>query len=484
MGLRTGAEYIKAVSQPREVYVNGRMVRDVTSCPEFQPGLEAIASLYDLKHEKQHRDHLSFFDAASQQRRDMTFLIPRTAEDLERLERAFRLYAKKTYGLMGRSPEFLNRVMVALYDNADWLGQFNPDWPENLRRYFQYIADRDLFLTHALINPQNDRSKPSHQQSDPYLHLRVKEETQDGLVVRGAKMLATLAPLADELLVYPLPGYVPGDEPYCLMFAIPMDSPGLKVVCREPLMRTAAPTFDHPLSRFEEIDALLIFDDVLIPWDRVFLYGNVQAANALYANSDMRNHAGFQTGVRAVVKAGLAVAVAQKLSASVKTDVFPQVGERLGLMISMLKASEGLVELAKAKAKPKSNGTLLPDFDDLQSLRVLFPRFYAQMVEYIQINGAGGLFLTPTEQEFRGQLAADLEKYLRGAAVGGESRVRIAKLAWDLVGEGVGQRAVAYERYYAGDPMFLAHYLAQVGDTREWQEMVDELLASQSQPVA
>ena len=210
-----------------------------------------------------------------------------------------KVWAEASFGLLGRSPDFLNTVLMAWAESADFFGQRGPQFADNVRNYYKHCRERDLFATHAIVNPQTDRSKGSHEQADQFAHLGVVEETKDGLIVRGAKMLATHGPTADELLVYPEPGIREGAERYVLAFGIPCATKGLKFICREPFDDGTQNAWDHPLgSRFEEPDAVCIFDDVLIPWDRVFLYGDVKIGNAMFGEASIRNNTGHQTAVR------------------------------------------------------------------------------------------------------------------------------------------------------------------------------------------
>ena len=192
-----------------------------------------------------------------------------------------QVWAEATFGLMGRSPDYLNTVLVAFVDAPEFFAQGGAKFADNVQGYYRYCRDNDLFLTHAIVNPQIDRSKSSSEQADPFIHLGVVDQTREGLVVRGAKMLATHGPTADELLVYPLPGSLrSGEEQHALAFGIPTDTPGLRFICREPFDAGMQSEWDHPLgTRFEEPDAMAVFNDVLVPWERVFLHADVARGN-------------------------------------------------------------------------------------------------------------------------------------------------------------------------------------------------------------
>ena len=230
----------------------------------------------------------------------------RDGEDLKARRQLFETWAEATFGLMGRTPDFLNVVVTSMATNDWFYRQYGERYGDNIINYYKYIRDNDLFLTHAIMNPQNDQSKASHEQDDEYTHLGVVKETEEGRTVCGAKMLATLAPITDEVIIYSFPGFRPGDEKYAISFAIPMDTPGLRIYCREETQDGKRSTWDHPLaSRFEEMDAVLVFNDVFVPWERVFINQNVEAGNSLYPKTGINLQPSHQSSEEAWPKSPL-----------------------------------------------------------------------------------------------------------------------------------------------------------------------------------
>ena len=303
MGIKTGEEYINRIkSRKPEVWLGGRVVEDIYNEPIFKQPIQEIAKLYDIQHDPKYQDEITHISKETGERVSNAFLFPETSEDLQKRSKLFEVYARMTYGLMGRTPDFLNVVVTSMAHNSWFLDKYNQDWSKNIKDYYTYIRDNDLFLTHAIINPQNDRSKQSHEQKETYTHLGTVEEKEEGILVRGAKMLATLAPITDEVIIYSFPGFTPGDERHAVAFALPIDTPGLRIICREPMQDGTRSMFDHPLaSRYEEMDALLVFNDVLVPWNRVFLYNNVEAANRLYPMTGIAEQPAHQSGVRGYI---------------------------------------------------------------------------------------------------------------------------------------------------------------------------------------
>jgi 4-hydroxyphenylacetate 3-monooxygenase oxygenase component len=471
--IRNGQDYVAGLKAQasKSVWIAGQKVDDVAENPFFQRPIEAIAALYDLQGASRHGIKMAATDPGSNDSYGMSFLIPRSGEDLSDRRKAMALWADASFGMVGRSPDYCNTVVMA-FEETKFFHQLGEDFGKNLTNYYEHIKKNDLFLTHAIVNPQTDRSKNSAQQDNPYAHLGIVEKNSDGLIVRGAKMLATHGPTADEIIVYPLPGSLAqGEEKYALAFGIPTDTPGLKFICREPFDDGTMSKWDHPLgSRFEEPDAMVVFEDVLIPWERVFLHENVALANRLFTSASIQNNTGHQTAIRGLAKCKFLVGVAIAVSRSVKTDIFLHVQEQLGEILGYLQLIEGAIHLAELKAERTESGAIRPFWPPLQTVRYHLPRMYERIVKVVQVIGAGGLLINPTHDDIVSEVGPDIAAYYRGAGVDAESRIHLGKLAWDATGTQFGQRMLQYERYYAGDPV-------RVGATLYLRQNVDDLMA-------
>ncbi|MFF2858225.1 4-hydroxyphenylacetate 3-hydroxylase N-terminal domain-containing protein, partial [Peribacillus sp. NPDC058002] len=188
MGIKTGEEYINRIkSRKPEVWLSGRVVEDIYNEPIFKQPIQEIARLYDIQHDPEYQDEITHICKETGERVNNAFLFPKTSEDLQKRSKLFEVYTRMTYGLMGRTPDFLNVVVTSMAHNSWFLDKYNKGWSKNIMDYYAYIRDNDLFLTHAIINPQNDRSKQSHEQKETYTHLGTVEEKEEGILVRGAK---------------------------------------------------------------------------------------------------------------------------------------------------------------------------------------------------------------------------------------------------------------------------------------------------------
>lgn len=455
MGARSGADYLESIraAQP-EVYLEGERVADITTHPAFEGPLRSVMEQYDVQLDPRYRDVCLYESPTTGEPVSTSFLQPRSREDLARIRRHCKLRSDLNFGLMGRSPDFMNTFVTGWNYRADlppesgWHGARGAG-------FYEHARENDLFMTHVLLNPQIDRSKSSANQEDPFLHLGRVGETKDGIIVRGAKMLATMAPLTEEIVSQPFGGLAPGEDAYALVFSIPTNTPGLKFICREPYA-VGRSSFDHPLSsRFEEMDCVAIFDDVLIPWERLVVDGSPGSANVVNSVPGRRHSVNiYVTSARLVSSMELMCGVAMRAADAVGIDGFLHVQEKLGEMLIHLENARAVFYGAEAMASGDEDGWWLPYPNGLGSIHQQAGQFHTRFIEIIQILGASSFFYTPTAADFASsELRPYLDKYVRGRpGVSAEERVRVFKLAWDLAGDAFGQRIQQYVRYYSGDP--------------------------------
>jgi 4-hydroxyphenylacetate 3-monooxygenase oxygenase component len=474
MGIRTGIEYRESLRDGRTIFVDGRRVSDVTAYPPFHGVIDTLASLYDLQH--QHRDLLTYPSPKTGEPVGLSFLMGDTVELVERRRRAEEFRAEFTCGLMGRTPDFMNALVADAASVINVPGRGAARLAANLTRYYEDCRDHDWCLTHTLVDPQIDRSKGPAAQSDPEAALHLVRETDRGIIVSGARMLSTLAPFANELWVGPFYPRRRGEEAYALCFCVPMATDGLKFVCRESYDRGRS-RFDRPLStRFDEEDALAIFEDVTVPWERVFIAGDLAASNAFLATAP--GYALLQAAIRGLVKlkfmCGLACYLAETVGRSEALHVQAQIGELIAHAEILRGAVQtGVTEVAAARAERKPIRTLA------SALWVFIPKAQMLAAEVIRQVSGSGLIMTPTENDLANpEIARHLERYLQGKGVSAKRRVQLFKLAWDLIGEQFGSRQLQYEWFYSGDPYFTRSRFYRSPVVAEMKSLVDRMLDS------
>jgi 4-hydroxyphenylacetate 3-monooxygenase len=457
MPVRTGQEYLAGLRQRRrEVWLDGERVDDVVCHPALANCARTLARLYDMQHAPSTRAALTYVSPETGKPEGTSFIIPRCVADLVRRRTMVKTWADATCGMMGRTPDFLNINLMSFAVCPDYFAQNDPRFGDNIVHYYEYVRDHDLCLTHTLVNPQVDRSRQVTE-LDPYIGLGVVAERPTGLLVRGARMLATLAPFADELAVFPSTFRAEGQEAgkYALCFALPVDTPGLRFLCREAFDYGKSP-YDHPLgARFDEMDAVAVFDDVLVPWERVFLYNDVGLCNRLFPDTGAMAHLMHQFVTRYVAKAEFVVGVACWLAESIAIDGFLHVQEKLGEMLNYTELMRACLRASEADAVRADNGVVAPASEPLSTARTTFPGFYPRMVEILQLLGAGGYMMTPSLRDVEGPRGADIARYFQGAQAPARERIQLFRLAWDIVGSAFGSRQLLYERYFSGDPVRL-----------------------------
>ena len=455
MPARTGAEYVEGLrTRPPELWVEGQRVPDPTAHPAFRNVVRSLAALYDAQHDPALREEMTYVSPSSGARVGMSFLVPRSREDLARVRRMMKRWADYSGGMMGRTPDYLNRALTAYAAAADYCAQNDPRFGENIRRYYEYVREHDLVLTHTLINPQANRSVGPGGQADPTLAARVLRQTAEGLVIRGARMLATL-PVADELMVFPstLLKATEEDRPYAFAFAIPTATPGLRFLCRESFHHGGT-DFDHPLAaRFEEMDAVVIFDDVLVPWERVFLLGDVDRCNKAFGATNAVVHMAHQVVTKNVAKTEFVLGVASLIVDAIAIESFQHVQAKIAEIIYYLETMKAFLRAAEADAQVDKWGVMTPAWPPLDAARNMFTWMYPRMIEIVQLLGASGLMARPTRADVEGPLGQAVEKYYQAARLPAVDRIKLFRLAWDLALSSFGSRQVIYERFFFGDPV-------------------------------
>ena len=479
MPARTGAQYIKGLQeQERQVWLRGERVKDVTTHPGLANGVKAIAALYDMQHDPALRDAMTYVSPTSGDRVGLSFINPRTRQELEQRRVMMLHWARTTCGMMGRSPDFMNVTYAAWGAAADYFAQNRPAFGQNIRRYYEYIRENDLTLTHALINLQRSRDASGVFNLEEGTALHVVRETDAGIVVRGARILATLGPLSDEIAVYSprLGRMTEGHSSFALSFAIPCGTPGLRFLCRESF-DLGRSHFDHPLgSRFEEMDCVVFFDDVLVPWERVFLLGDVELVNGTSAHTHSMTHSAHQGAAKNVAKCEFVLGVALLMTKTLGNAHLPHSEERLGELMMYTELMKGCMRAAEADAQLDQWGVMCPAQLPIETTRNLFMTAYPRMVEILQLLGSSSFMITPGEEDFRSPLGPDIEQYLATDTATARDRVKLFRLAWDIAGSSFGSRQVLYERFFASDPLTRARIMNAIYPKQDVMERVREFL--------
>ena len=480
MPARTGKQYIEGLRQrPPNLYMSGKRVKDPNQQPGLEGGIRTMARLYDLQHDPAVSKEMTYVSPTTGDQVGLSFLTPKTHEDLDRRHGMMTKWARITCGMMGRTPDFLNVSLMAMAAAGKYFGQNRPEFEKNIQDYYEFVREKDLVLTHTLVNIQRNRTGAATALEDSLdVALSVVKETDAGIIVSGARVLATL-PIADEIAVYParshrLPTGAPGLTSFA--FAIPCDTPGLKFQCRESfdLQRSS---FDHPLgSQFEEMDALAFFDNVLVPWERVFLLGDVEMCNNMSLNTHQYLHSGHQVVTKNVVKCEFVLGLANLMVKTLGSSEQPEVQGMMAEIIENLEITKALLRAAEVDAELDEWGVMCPGDMQLMVARQMFIRMYPRMGEILHLLGSSSLMALPTEADFEGPLAEEITRYLETDFAAAKDRVRLFRLAWDACCSAFGSRQILYERFFQGDRNRNVLLLNSLYDKEPMSRWVQEFL--------
>nr|WP_042180079.1 4-hydroxyphenylacetate 3-hydroxylase N-terminal domain-containing protein [Kibdelosporangium sp. MJ126-NF4]CEL14197.1 4-hydroxyphenylacetate 3-monooxygenase [Kibdelosporangium sp. MJ126-NF4]CTQ88565.1 4-hydroxyphenylacetate 3-monooxygenase (EC 1.14.13.3) [Kibdelosporangium sp. MJ126-NF4] len=448
----TGEEYIESLSDSREIFLYGDRVKDVTRHPAFHNAVRMTARLYDALHDPESRPVLTTAtDTGSGGYTHRFFTTPRSAEDLVADQQAIAAWARLSYGWMGRSPDYKASFLGTLGANADFYEPF----ADNARRWYRESQEKVLYWNHAIVHPPVDRGLPPDQVADVFVH--VERETDAGVVVSGAKVVATGSVLTHYNFIahYGLPLK---DKKFALVATVPMDAPGMKLICRPSYAATAAvmgSPFDYPLSsRLDENDTILILDKVLVPWENVFIYGDIAKVQAFSGQSGFVERFTFHGCTRLAVKLEFIAGALAKALELTGTKDFRGVQSRLGEVLAWRNLFWALSDAAARNPVPWRDGAVLPNPQYGMAYRWFMQIGYPRVREIVMQDVASGLiYLNSGVRDFRNpEIRPYLDKYMRGSN-GSDSveRAKVMKLLWDAVGTEFGGRHELYERNYAGN---------------------------------
>lgn len=485
MDVKTGADHLAALRDGRDVRLDGRRVADVTADPAFRGAVASAAALYDAQAAPDAVERLTYeIPGGNGRRANRAWQPPRDYAELVARRRALEEWAEGHVGFMGRSPDHLASCLVGMEAGLDGVEAHHPARAAALRDYVAHARSRDLFLTYVIINPQADRSKAAHAQASPDLALGIVDEDGEGLTVRGAKMLATSGVMANEIFVGCIQPLVPGDERHAVAFAVPVATKGLRLLSRKSYEAQAASAFDNPLaSRFDENDAVALFDDVRVPWERVFAARDLGVMAAMWHATPAHVLQNYQSQIRLLVKMRFLAGIARRTAEVNGTIGVPQVREALGQAAAEVGMVEGLLYGMEAKGSLRG-GVFVPDRALLYSAQVLTQQLYPRFIDGLRELAGGGLVMLPASiADFENAAtAADIARTQSSPATDATGRVKFFKLAWDAVGSEFASRHVQYEKFYAGAQFVTRGHAFRTFDWAASAGLVDGVLDATPTP--
>src|SRR5512141_2550888 len=448
----TGQEYIESLRDGREIYIYGARVKDVTTHPAFRNTVRMLARLYDALHDERKSTLCTETDTGSGGYTHKFFRATHTAEELVGARDAIAEWARVSYGWMGRSPDYKAAFLATLGANS---GYYAPH-EENAKRWYKKVQEEVSFVNHAIVNPPVDRDKPLDEVKDVYMH--VTKERDDGIVVSGAKVVATTSSLT-HLNFIANNGALPiRTKPFAFVCIVPTGAPGVKLFCRPSDEMTAAvmgTPFDYPLSsRMDENDSILVFDKVLVPWENVFAYGDIDKVNNFFPRSGFLPRFMFQGCTRLAVKLDFIAGLLLKAVDATGAKEFRGVQAQVGEVLAWRNTFWALTDAMARATTPWTPGHVLPNLDYGLAYRVAASTLYPKLKEIVENVLASALIYLPSHSsDFKNpEIRKYLDQYARGSNnYSAEERIKLMKLMWDAIGTEFGGRHELYERNYAGN---------------------------------
>ena len=451
--MRTGDSYIESLRDGRNIILDGTRVDDVTTHPAFAGGVHTVARLYDFAADPANRELMTYESPTNGRPVNLSWLVPRSVEDLRRRRLAIEAWSELSYGFVGRSPDHVASFFAGFAGSLDTFARAGQRYADNVQRFYEHARDEDLYVTYTIIHPQVDRAKGPHEQYEPHLYASIARSGDDGVTVRGAQMLGTATVMSDYLFVSSIQPLPPGADDYGLSVVIPVDHPRLRIYPRRPYGRDVTTASDYPLSaELDESDALVVFDDVDVPPEHVFVDRDRDITFAQFNQTPAHILGNVQAQIRYSVKlrfmAGLASVLAE-WSGQNKDRGF-QLG--LGRLAAQVSVPHAMMLAAEYNARIDDHGVARPDPEMLYSAMTLQPWLYRDIVFAMREMTGGTTIQVPSSVKAWDDAVsrADWERFVRWPDVDAAHRVELLKLIWDAVGSEFASRHFQYEMFYAG----------------------------------
>jgi 4-hydroxyphenylacetate 3-monooxygenase len=476
---KTGADHIKSLKDGRTVYIDGKLVADVTEHPAFRSAVRSAAALYDFQAQPQNLELMTFSPDQSNRRVNRAWQMPRNYKEMVLRRKALQAWAVLSCGYMGRSPDHVASALVGQRMGLEIFQKHSPERAKALADYFEEARRNDYFLTYVIINPQAERAKDWGEQAEG-LVARIVDEDSSGITIRGAKLLGTSSIMANEVLVANLQPLKPGEEDLAFSCALPMNAKGLRVLSRKSYEAAALSRFDNPLSSlFDENDALIYFDDVKVPWARLFVRRDTDMCRAQFHDTPGHAYQNYQAQIRLSVKIKFLCGLAHRIAEAIGTSNIPSVREQLGF----LAAQSGMVNamLAGMEAEGSMRGDwYVPNKHYMYSAQVLTQDLYPRVINLLRELAGGSLIMLPSSiHDFADPgLAKIIRTTQRAAGMAPDQKVKFMKAAWDAIGSEFGSRHTQYEMFYAGARFVTTGHSFRTYDWDGATGMVERFLAS------
>jgi 4-hydroxyphenylacetate 3-monooxygenase len=481
---KNGSEHISSLRDGRQIFLDGRLVKDHVEHPAFRDSIRSVAAMYDYQSTAENVRKMTFPSPTTGKCVNRMWQLPTCFQELRERRTALEAWATLSCGFLGRSPDHVASALSGMYMGLEIFREHGTRYAEALSGYFEYARDNDLYLTYAIISPQANRSKDPVSQGQDFFTTGVVDEDSEGITLLGAKMLATGCPMANEVMVAAIQPLKPGEEKYSFTAMVPLNAKGVKLLSRKSYEAAAVSTFDNPLSSaYDENDSVLYFDSVKVPWSRVFVHNDVRMAAAQWYAAPTHVYQNYQCQIRLMVKLRFLLGLASKIAEMNGINAIPAVRETLGQMAAEASMVEGLVESMEISGSQYGR-YFVPNGRRLYAAMVLTQQLYPRFINQVRELAGGGMVMLPSSaNDFANpEIAGLIEKTQRSPAADALGRVKLFKLAWDAVGSEFGSRHLQYEMFYAGAHMVTRGHAFRTCDWEQATSTVDQFMSTYGLP--
>ena len=478
--LRTGEDFLLNLRESRRsIYVDGDCIASPVDHPAFREGARSLARMFDFAAAPENRDVMTFPSPDTGAPVWRGYQIPRSHADLRAKRLAAEKWAELSFGLMGRTPDHVANFFAGFAAKPQIFAAAGKDFAKNLLEFYAHIRDTHAYLAYAIVPPQIDRGKPAHRQTDPTLYAGVVKENDAGIFLSGGQQLATGGIYADYVQISCIHPLHPGDENYAFSVAVPTDAPGLRLYPRRPFARAAMDASDYPLtSRFDESDCFLVLDNCFVPWERVFIYRNLELCRDQWWKTPAHLYGNHQAQARYATKLRFLLGLAKRMNEAMGTDLAPTVMIEMGELASYASIVETMLCAHETVGTIDEDGVLWPSKTALYSVMALQSKINPHMIDIVrELTGAGMITLPSSAKDFgNAQATADIERYFRSASTDARQRIDLMRLAWDFIGSEFGGRHQQYEKFYGGASHVIKTNMFRSYDFKRATALVDKAL--------
>jgi 4-hydroxyphenylacetate 3-monooxygenase len=477
--LRTGPAHLESLQDGRVILLGSERVENVTTHPAFANGSRTVARLYELKRDPAHAaDAVCVSEDGDEY--SSYFLRPRSKEDLRKRMRVHRLIAEATHGMWGRSPDHVASFLAGMAMTPHVFADKGERYGENIEAMYLRMRREDAYLSYAINPPQGTRNPAAFPDPGrPSPALRVVAEADDGLVISGMKMLATGGVYSNYVLIGNITPLAPSQRAEAITCVVPANSPGLAFWARKPYGVGSDARLSPLSSLYDESDAMVLCKNVKVPWECVLSHGEPAQTRRVFFETPAHTFGNHQSNVRFHSKLKLISGLAHRVAEASDALQIPVVRETLGNLASMEALLGGVIEGQIAAAEDWGNGYLGFNRRMVYAALNWCTDNHTQIIDILRELCGGGMFQLPADLSVLddAELAQDFATYFRTPRQEATERMRLMRLAWDLIGSEFGGRHQSYEKFYSGGAFAVRNYNYVVADWNDLVHRVDNLLS-------